>query len=141
MPTDIKILGPDDLNVLSNIAPDVFDNDIDGRLAAEFLRDPRHHLAVALDGGRVIGFASAVHYIHPDKPPELWINEVGVASDHQGRGIGRALMRSLFDLARTLECREAWVLAEGSNEDAQRFYAALGGNPDSAVMFSFRLIG
>ena len=139
MPTDIKILGPDDLNVLSNIASDVFDNRIDQQFATEFLDDPRHHLAAAIDDGQVVGFASAVHYVHPDKPPELWINEVGVAPGHQGRGIGRALMRSLFELARTLECKEAWVLAEGSNEGAQRFYTALGGEPSSAVMFSFRL--
>ena len=60
---------------------------------AEFLADSRHHLAVAVDEGRVVGMASAVHYVHPDKPPELWINEVGVAPTHRGLGIGRAPAR------------------------------------------------
>jgi hypothetical protein len=34
---------------------------------------------MATAGDTVVGFASAVHYVHPDKAPELWINEVGVA--------------------------------------------------------------
>ena len=31
-----------------------------------------------MDEEQIVGFASAVHYVHPDKPPELWINEMGV---------------------------------------------------------------
>src|SRR5262245_21824670 len=76
-------------DVLTRVAPDVFDDPLDSGATREFLRDPRHHLVVAIDEGVVVGFASAVDYVHPDKPsPELWINEVGVASSHQGRGIG-----------------------------------------------------
>jgi len=44
--------------------------------------DPRHHLVVAVEHV-VVGFCSAVDYIQPDKPPELWINEVGVAPTPQ----------------------------------------------------------
>ena len=139
MAIDTKILGLDDLNVLSNVAPEVFDYSIDPLLATEFLNDQRHHLAVALDGGQVVGFASAVHYIHPDKPPELWINEIGVAPSHQGHGIGKTLLRSLFDVARELECKEAWVLTDQSNERALRLYTSAGGHPSTQVMFSFRL--
>ena len=68
MPIEAKILGPDDVSVLATVAPGVFDRPVNPRFAAEFLSDPRHHLAVVVDGGAVIGFASAVHYIHPDKP-------------------------------------------------------------------------
>jgi Acetyltransferase (GNAT) family len=54
----------------------------------EFLADARHHLIMALNSGTVVGFVSAVHYLHPDKaPPEFWINKVGVAPTHQGQGI------------------------------------------------------
>lgn len=139
MAIDIKILGPSEMNMLSNVAPDVFDYSIDPRLATEFLHDPRHHLAVALDDGQVVGFASAVHYIHPDKPPELWINEIGVAPSHQWQGIGKTLLRSLFDVARELECKEAWVLTDQSNERAVRLYTSVGGHSSPQVMFSFRL--
>jgi aminoglycoside 6'-N-acetyltransferase I len=139
---EIRILGPRDEAVLTRIASDVFDNEIDPRLAAEFLQDPRHHLAVAVEESRVVAFASAVHYIHPDKPPELWINELGVAPSHQRHGIGRRLLGALFKLGGSLGCREAWVLTEQSNVAAKRLYESVGGSepPDGApAMFIFRL--
>ena len=142
MAIDIKLLGPQDAEVLANIAPDVFDDPIDTRRADEFLADPRHHLAVAVEDGRVVGFVSAVHYIHPDKPrPELWINEVSVATTHRGRGLGTRLLRSLFAVARGLGCAEAWVLTDRANTAAMRLYAVAGSTeaPTDHVMFTFRL--
>src|SRR5437773_3926722 len=97
---EIKILRVGDDAILANVAPAVFDFAVNPTLAAEFLRDPRHHLAVAIENGQVIGFASALHYIHPDKEAQLWINEVGVAPPYQGRGVGKALLAALFDLGR-----------------------------------------
>src|SRR3954469_5745113 len=108
MGVTIRLLGPGDAPVLDRVAPDVFDNEIDPRRTAEFLADARHHLAVAIEGDRVVGMASGVHYIHPDKPPELWVNEVGVAPPYQAQGIGRRLLQALFDRGRELGCRQAW---------------------------------
>ena len=127
--------------ILSRVAPDVFDYPIDADRTAEFLRDPRHHLAVALDGDVVVGFASAVDTIHPDKPAELWINEVGVAPTHRRQGVARELLALLFGVGRRIGCSEAWVLTERANTAAMRLYPACGGEqePDEIVMFSFAL--
>lgn len=137
----IRILGPGDASVLGCVAADVFDNPVDPRWTAEFLADPRHHLAVAIDDGRVVGMASSVHYVHPDKPPELWVNEVGVAPTHRGRGIGRRLLEALFERGRALGCRQAWVATEPGNVAARRLYAAAGGteSPEPSVMVEFDL--
>jgi ribosomal protein S18 acetylase RimI-like enzyme len=144
MAIEIKVLGPLDTGVLADVAPDVFDNAIDVVRANEFLADPRHHLVVAVDNGQVVGFVSAVHYIHPDKPrPELWINEVGVAETHRGRGLATRLLRSVFAVAQGLGCVEAWVLTDRENTAAMRLYAAAGSTeaPTDHVMFTFRLDG
>jgi hypothetical protein len=69
MAIEIKVLQHGDDGILMNVAPEVFDNAIDPALTREFLEDPRHHIAVAIDAGLVIGFASGVHYVHPDKQP------------------------------------------------------------------------
>lgn len=135
----VRVLGPNEARVLDNVAPDVFDHVIDPRWTAEFFADPRHHLAVALDGGRVVGFASGVRYVHPDKPPELFINEVGVAPTHQGRGLARRLMHALMDHARALGCVQAWVGTEHDNAAANRLYASVGGVPEDFVLYAFRL--
>jgi ribosomal protein S18 acetylase RimI-like enzyme len=136
------MLGPGDDSTLAQVADDVFDAALDARSTQEFLADPRHRLCVALDAGVVVGFASAVIYVHPDKPkPELWINEVGVAPSHWRRGIGRAVMDAILADARRAGCSEAWVLTDRTNEAAQRLYAASGGeaSPDAQVMFTFPL--
>ena len=137
----IRVLGPGDASVLDRVAPGVFDHDVDPGWTAEFFADPRHHLAVALDDDVVEGMASAVHSVHPDKPPELWVSEVGVAPTHHRRGISRGLLQALFARGRELGCREAWVLTEEENEAARRLYAAMGGEEERAVMVSFRLDG
>jgi ribosomal protein S18 acetylase RimI-like enzyme len=128
--------------VLERVAPDVFDGPIDRSWTAEFLRDPRLHLAVALDGDTVVGFASGVHYLHPDKAPELFINEVGVAPSHQRQGVGKEVLQALMDQGRALGCRHAWVLTSRSNAAAMTLYAGLGGRDASEqaqVMFEFQL--
>ncbi len=85
--------------------------------------------------------ASAVHYVHPDKAPELWVNEVGVAPTHWRQGIGRHLLHALFVRGRELGCRGAWVGTEPDNLAARQLYAALGGveAPEPMVMGEFNL--
>ncbi len=141
MSIEVKVLGPGDEDVLQRAAPDVFDFPVDSRLAAEFLRDGRHHLAVALDQAIVVGFASGVTYVHPDKPLELWINEVGVAASHRSQGIGAQVIRALLEAGRTAGCREAWVITERTNVAAMRLYTSVGGTegPDECVLYSFVL--
>jgi len=139
---EIKILRPEDAAVLLAVGPDVFDDAVDPRVATEFLNDPRHHLVAAIDRGVVVGFASAVHYVHPDKrSPEMWINEVGVATTHRGRGVARAILQRLLEVARAIGCVEAWVLTDRTNEAALRLYKASGGieAPSDQVMLTFRI--
>jgi aminoglycoside 6'-N-acetyltransferase I len=96
---------------------------------------------VAIGEGRVVGMASAAQCVHPDKRPQLWINEVGLATPYQGQGIGRGLMERLLDRGRELGCREAWVGTERSNTAARRLYAAAGGaeEPEDFVIVEFDL--
>ena len=139
---EVRILTQVDAGLLESVAPDVFDEPIDANWSAEFLADPRHHLAVAVEEGVVVGMASSVHYVHPDKPPELWINEVGVAETHRRRGLARRLLEALFERGRGLGCSEAWVLADQSNTTAHRLYENAGGrpSPEPAIMFEFPLL-
>ena len=138
---EIRILSAGDLAVLDRLAPDVFDQPINPEWAREFLADPRHHLAVAVDSEVVVGMATAVHYVNPDKPPELWINEVGVAETHRRMGLGRRMLEALFAEGRTVGCVQAWVLADESNGVARALYAGAGGRAarEPAIMYEFPL--
>ena len=132
MTCTIKILQPGDELVLLNVASGVFDHPVDAKLTKEFLEDKRHHIAAAIDDGRVVGFASGVHYIHPDKPPELWINEVGVAPTHRGRGLGKAVLQALLEVGKAHNCAAAWVLTDRDNANAMALYSSAGGVEGSA---------
>lgn len=138
---EIRLLLPHERAVLDRVAPGVFDAPVVPRWRDEFLDDSRHHLVVALHGELVVGFVSAVHYVHPDKPPELWINEVGVAPSHQQQGVGRRLLERVLAHGASLGCVQAWVLTSPTNVAAQRLYASSGGNPaaELSVLFEFPL--
>lgn len=147
MAIEIKVLQRGDDSILMNVAPEVFDNAIDRELTREFLEDPRHHIAVAIDSGLVVGFASGVHYVHPDKRPELWINEIALAPTHRRRGLGKALLRELFEVGRIHNCTVAWVLTDRSNTAAMALYSSVGGTEgaddsgtsDSTLGYTFDL--
>lgn len=139
MKIEIRILDPHGAHLLKNVAPDVFDEPVDAGLTAQFLTDPRHHIVVALDGDLIVGMATAVDYVHPDKPQELWINEVGVSASYHRKGIGRKIVQSILDLGRELGCSEAWVATEPSNAPAKGLYESAGGRDESAVIYAFEL--
>lgn len=141
----VRRMQPADLPLVL-AAGDLFDDAPRPDMAARFLAHPDHHLFAAIVDGQLIGFVSAVAYLHPDKPVELWINEVGVRDDFQRRGIGRRLLQAMLAHGRVLGCGSAWVLTNSGNRAAHRLYAACGGEAtpaarhgDGVIMFSWRL--
>jgi ribosomal protein S18 acetylase RimI-like enzyme len=111
--------------------------------AAQYLSNPSNLLAVAVREGVVIGMASAIAYGHPDKPLQLFINEVGVSGRYQGQGVGKRLMQELLEYGGNLGCTEAWVATEEDNVAARALYDATSGNEESerAVVFTWKLNG
>ena len=128
-----RLLAAGDLHVLSNTAAEVFDGPINEVSAKAFLEDPNHLLVVGLDEEKndcVVGFASAVRLLHPDKETfELFINEVGVAPDYRRRGVASAIMKALFAEAKKRNCRLGWLAVDEDNEAALALYRTLGGKP------------
>lgn len=138
----VRMLEAHEHAVLDDVAPDVFDDDPVPALCREFVADPRHHIAVAIDGGgRVVGMATGVHHVHPDKRPQMFISEVGVSPAHEGQGIGKRLLAVLLQRAAALGCTEAWTATEPDNLRAQALYARAGGTADPTpfVMYTFPL--
>jgi ribosomal protein S18 acetylase RimI-like enzyme len=139
MSVEIRLLRSEDGAVLERVAPGTFDYPVQPRWTREFLTDRRHHLIVALDDGLVVGMVSAVDYLHPDKAPQLWINEIGVAPSHQRRGIGRQLLDAILAHGRTLGCTEAWLGTEEANAAARGLYESVGSAPEPFVLYEFPL--
>lgn len=71
MTLEIRLLVAGDEPALDHVADDVFDNAIDPKWTRRFFAESNHHIVVAIDDGIVVGMATAVDYVHPDKPPQL----------------------------------------------------------------------
>jgi [ribosomal protein S18]-alanine N-acetyltransferase len=128
--TDFQITpatGADELLAASHL----FDHPTKREWAQRFLSEPTHHLLLARSGGEIAGFVSGVELTHPDKGTEMFLYELAVADAHQNRGIGRALVRALGDLARERGCYDMWVLTERDNPAALKAYRAGGASEES----------
>ncbi|RKN83191.1 GNAT family N-acetyltransferase [Ulvibacterium marinum] len=136
----IRLATIEDLPALQSVGERLFDYPIKPNRTIEFLKDKRHHLVLAYHRDVVVGMASGLHYVHPDKDPELFVNEVSVLDEFQRRGIGRKLVRFLVEYGKELGCKEAWVATEKSNIAAQKAYLAAGGilEDDPFVLIEFK---
>lgn len=121
--SEIVRLTPLNASLLDRIAPGVFDEPVQPQFLAAFLADPRHVMFLAIEDGEVIGMCSGVEYFHPDKPPQLWINEVGVSPVHEKRGIGRRLTGALVEEAERRNCVYAWLGTAHDNVAAQACFS------------------
>jgi ribosomal protein S18 acetylase RimI-like enzyme len=135
----IRRLTLDDAAILHRVAVDVFDEPVNAKRLAAYLAEPGHLMIVALAGAEVVAQCAAVIHRHPDKPTELYIDEVGVAPAFQRQGIARRLLDEMFALGKALGCEEAWVGTEHDNHPARRLYASRGAEAEPFVMYVFQL--
>jgi GNAT superfamily N-acetyltransferase len=138
MTITVRMLTAVDGARFAHVADGLFDDPLDPAATHEFLNDPRHYMAAALDGGTMVGFASAVRYAHPDKKrAQFWVNELAVVESHQRRGLARAMMALLAQTARDAGCFEMWVGTEVSNTPARRTYESAGAVEDDENFVSY----
>jgi aminoglycoside 3-N-acetyltransferase I len=109
---------------------DLFDALPTEEWTAKLLASEGHHLLLAVDDEEhPIGFVSGVETTHPDKGTEMFLYELSVDPQHRNRGVGRALVGALADLARSRGCYGMWVSTEADNAPALAAYRAAGAAP------------
>ncbi len=134
----IRIAEPGDDGLFRAPLPGVFDNPVRPESLRAFLDDPGHHIALALEGDVVVGVVSANEYLHPDKPGQVWINEIGVAPGRRGEGIGRALLDAMLDHLKGRGFAKVWLATEHDNAPARALFRAAGGREtEGVVMYEF----
>jgi ribosomal protein S18 acetylase RimI-like enzyme len=135
----IRRLGPgDEAEVLA--AGHLFDDAPRAADVRRFLAEPTHHLLLAHDGDRPVGFVSGVEMTHPDKGTEMLLYELSVDPAARRRGLGRALVAALAQLAARRGCYDMFVLVDDDNAPALATYASAGGRAASRpVMVEWEL--
>jgi len=84
-------------------------------------RESRTYL-VAVDGDHVVGYAGLCAY----SADVSYIQTIGVTSDHQGHGIGTALLVALLDHANSRGASQVDLEVRADNGSAIRLYARHG---------------
>ena len=102
-----------------------------GTSLSELLQSPAAFLAVASDGGRVVGYVLGFdHHTLYANGRVSWVEEIMVSEDVRRRGIGRQLMESFEQWTRN---RQSKLIALATRR-AARFYKSLG-YEESATYF------
>jgi len=125
--------------LFDRVADHVFDVAVDRQRLAAYLASPGHLMLVALLDGAVVAQVAAVVHRHPDKPTELYIDEVGVTPALQRRGIAREMLAEMLALGKALGCEEAWVGTEPGNAAARGLYESHGVPAEPFVMYVLKL--
>jgi ribosomal protein S18 acetylase RimI-like enzyme len=116
--------------------PDLWED----RVTYYLRRDPEGSV-VAEDGGRVVGFmlgdVRAGEFGLEE--PTAWIEVIGVDPDAGGRGVGRALGGAMLERFRARGVRRVRTMVDASMPEVERFFTALGFEPDSLRSFVKRL--
>lgn len=114
-----------------------FDETVDRDLVARYLAGEHHHLVVAYADGEPAGVATSTEILRPDKPPQLFLNELVVIPAFRRRGVAGSLLAEVKRLAAERGCVSIWVLTEEDNEGAMATYRGAGGRrvEGSTVMF------
>lgn len=98
---------------------------VTGLLHQYYRRSP--YRAAIWDDGRLAGFA-AYSFLWPaiGLTRSLYLKELYVSTEARRIGIGRLLMRRLYDIAVKNDCSRVEWTTDSDNQKAQLFYAELG---------------
>jgi GNAT superfamily N-acetyltransferase len=95
---------------------------------ARFARYPDYKLYVAVDGDAIVGtFALLVmdNLLHRGAPSGV-VEDVGVAPELHGRGIGKAMRQHAMQRCRDRGCYKLVLSSNAKRSNAHAFYASLG---------------
>ena len=137
MTVDIRRIGPADAGLLDRVADDVFDDDIDPVKLTAYLAIPGRLMVLGVDDGLVVGQARGMIQRHPDKPTELYVDNLGVTPDRQREKIATRLLDELTAWGLENGCEGAWVATETDNEPARALYALRGAEPETFVVYFY----
>lgn len=97
--------------------------------AEGFLADPGTVVFVAEAGSDVVGWVWGVRQRHVLGHIQLQLYEIEVLPGFRGRGLGRALVEEVLEVARREGHARMWLFTDEDNKAARRLYEAAGGVP------------
>lgn len=130
-------IDPSNAHLLDKVAVGTFDHAIDPERLERYLAGSANWMAVAVHEGLVVGMLMVVIHDHPDKPTELFLDEIGTGDDWRRKGIANTLMLKLFERADAEGIEEIWLGTEPDNDAANGLYQRFKHEREDAVIYYF----
>ena len=140
---DVSYISHSELMFGRASARDRWSDDLHDRISGEAARaiadapahgaSSRTRLARAAVDGRFAGFAFVSVPASTGVPFGV-VEDLLIAPEHRGRGVGRAMLAWIADECRALGCRRLFIESGAANHDAHRFFARQGFEQTSIVM-------
>lgn len=135
---DVKRLGPENEALAGEVAATFYD--VDG-INAAFLADDRDYLLAGYMDGALAGFLVAYELGRLERGESMtYVHRLDVLPRYHRRGVGRALVEKLKDLARERGSFKMFVITSQANDAAMALYGITGGRviPEADVVFEYR---
>ncbi|MEO0417964.1 MAG: GNAT family N-acetyltransferase [Pseudomonadota bacterium] len=122
-------------DLLDRVAPGTFDHAIDPARLERYLANSANWMCVAMTEGLVVSMCMCVVHDHPDKPTELFLDEIGTGDDWRQQGAARLLMEKVFERADAEGIEEIWLGTEPDNVAARALYESTGAKGEEALIY------
>lgn len=97
---------------------------------------PGHALFLARGGGVIVGQLLAMVQFQADRPPQLYIDNLGVAPPFKRQGVAKALFEAAMTWGRDSGCDTVWLATDVGNAEARGFYTSMGYSREAADVYS-----
>lgn len=105
------------------------DHQFHHQMLVDEVNSGKHLFFLASVNNEPAGYFKLTLHHHPDLPSTLPAMEIGrfyALSSFIGKGVGKAMMQKIFQLAHEKEVRQIWLGVWEKNERAIQFYASFG---------------
>lgn len=110
----IKKINPKDIEFVNSLICDAFNADPNLVTQKEFLTQPQIHCFTASTDGKIIGTAT-LHVVQKTNRKLGLIEDVVVAPNTQGKGVGKALIEKLIAESKALDCYKVILSSKEKN--------------------------
>ncbi len=134
---EFHLVDEDNRDLLGNIDKGVFEAPVREDFLDACLANPHQFLIVAVAEGKVVGKAISYVFHFPDKPSEIYIEEIDVAKKWRRQGVATGLMNAVAQEGRRRGIAEYWLVTEKDNDGARALYERTAHKKQKSVWYEF----
>lgn len=111
---------------------------VDSMRFEELIKNPLFELYLLELEGRIAGMAS-LHYMETLAKKSVWVEDVVVHPDHQGKGLGKKIMKHVVDEAKKKGVKHIDLTSNPKRTAANKLYQKLNFEPRDTNVYRLKI--